>query len=161
MNKEEYAPHLSPFLEGMWRTEEFKIKSLAARDGKLEGYFVPKIRHRVRLYLRRLKRRFQTGKDRPDFLSYFCGERLGSVLAIVLLGKYLNKDHKDADVFALESQLSCRRHLVFSYKGEIYGKVGIKSVEELDRYHKFEVEYVLGEEEDFAGSMTLAYMKKK
>lgn len=160
MKRSEYTPHLSPFLEGMWRTEEFKIKRLVLRDGELEGVFVPRTRHRIILYFRRLRRRLLTGKDRPDFLSLLCGERFVFVLAIILLGKHLSKPHKDADVYALDAQMTCRRHLPFTWDGEVYGKVRITSAEELDRYHKFAVDYTLGEEEEFVGSTTLAYMKK-
>jgi hypothetical protein len=161
MEKAEYKPHLSPFLEGMWKTEEFKIKELAVRGNELEGIFVPCGRHKVILYFRRLKRRILTGKDRPDFLSLLCGERFVFVLSIILLGKVLNKPHKDADVFALDAQMTCRRHLPFTWDGEVYGKVRIQSAEELERYHKFEIEYALGDEQEFVGTTTLAYMKKK
>lgn len=161
MEESEYKPHLSPFLEGMWRTEEFRIKELTVRENEAEGIFVPRARHKVILYFRRLKRKILTGKDRPDFLSYFCGERLCGVLAIILAGEYLKKGRKDADVFALEAQMTCRRHLPFTWNGGVYGKVRITNAEELDRYHKFEIETVLGDEEEFVGSTTLAYMKKK
>ena len=161
MNRSEYEPHLSPFLEGMWRTEEFRIRRLKCEGEEIEGYFTPKLRHRVILYLRRWTRRIRTGKDRPDFLSLLCGERFVFVLAIILLGKYLKKSYKDADVYALDAQMTCRRHLPFTWDGEVYGKVRIKGVEEMDRYHKFELDYVLGEEEEFHGSTTLAYMKSK
>ena len=161
MEKSEYTPHLSPFLEGMWKTEDFKIKSVTRGERELEGVFVPKARHKAILYIRSLKRRISTGKQRPDFMSVLGGERLAYVLAIILLGRFLQKPFKDADVFVLDARTTCRKHLAFTWDGEVFGRVRIKSVEEMDRYHKFEVEYALGKEEEFTGSTTLAYMKKK
>lgn len=71
------------------------------------------------------------------------------------------KAHKDADVYALESQMTCRKHLPFSHKRGVSATVRITSVEELERYHKFGVVYSLGDEEEFVGSMSIAYMKKE
>lgn len=135
-----FKKHLSPFLQWLWRYEDFVLKTVRRSEdfSIIEADFSPKSKWLIFLLLK---------FGITPRLSMLASTRLINIAAIIGAGFHLKKPYKDGDVILRGFEVSCNRPVYYDNSTLIKVTINLLEKRRVKGFYRYKGAFSVGDEE--------------